>query len=513
MKHSRTERLLNGVGLSYLSQALTLLTGLWLTPFLLRWIGPHQYGLWLVGMQYTLYLTLTDLGVVGLLPRTIAQATGRAGGAVDAHDLPEIIGQAARLVLWQTGAVGILGLILFWTTPASWGALQWPLALILAAYTTLYPLRILPAVLQGLQDLSYIGIASIAAYLIGSAVTIALAFAGCGLYALAAGWIASQALASIMYWFRLAAKFKYVAPERIPSLSWRVARENLKNGGWISVAQIAQLLLNGVDILIIGKVLGPMAVVPYACTGKLIAVLANQPQTIMQQALPALSELRAGESPKHLLRIMSALSLAMLTASGAVACLALVINQGFVRWWIGAEQYGGESLTALLVLAMLLRHWNTAWIYTLFCFGRERRIAWTNLIDGFITALSSFLLVKWIGAKGAALGSVLGVCLASLPSNLIALSRELQSPPQRLLKALWPWGWRFVFAAASLWLWAKAWPLDSILKIFVGAVIASLVYAAVMLPMAMNSPLGLYIQPHYSRCRGAMSRILRSATS
>ena len=59
---------------------------------------------------------------------------------------------------------------------------------------------------------------------------------------------------------------------------------------WISVSQIAQVLLNGTDLLIIAGLLGPTAVVPYACTGKLVSLLANQAQLFMQMALPALSE-------------------------------------------------------------------------------------------------------------------------------------------------------------------------------------------------------------------------------
>ena len=44
---------------------------------------------------------------------------------------------------------------------------------------------------------------------------------------------------------------------------------------------------------VIGALLGPAAVVPYACTAKLVTLLGNQPQLFMQMAVPALSELRA----------------------------------------------------------------------------------------------------------------------------------------------------------------------------------------------------------------------------
>ena len=48
---SRTGRFLHGVWLGYAYQGLIMLVGLWLTPFLLRHIGQHDYGVWLDFLQ------------------------------------------------------------------------------------------------------------------------------------------------------------------------------------------------------------------------------------------------------------------------------------------------------------------------------------------------------------------------------------------------------------------------------------------------------------------------------
>ena len=76
---SRTRRFLGGVAFGYANQALVTLVGLWLTTFLLLRLGQDDYGLWLVGTRILGYLMLLDLGVVALLPREVAFATGRAG--------------------------------------------------------------------------------------------------------------------------------------------------------------------------------------------------------------------------------------------------------------------------------------------------------------------------------------------------------------------------------------------------------------------------------------------------
>src|SRR5262245_53331942 len=77
---SRLRRFVGGLGLGYVHTVLTVAVGLWLTPFLLRHLGSHDYGLWLLGAQVLVYLALMDVGIVQLVPRDVAVAAGRANG-------------------------------------------------------------------------------------------------------------------------------------------------------------------------------------------------------------------------------------------------------------------------------------------------------------------------------------------------------------------------------------------------------------------------------------------------
>src|SRR5580700_9904646 len=132
---SRTNRFLGGLVMTYGYQGLLMLVGFWLMPFYLGRIGQHDYGLWLVGTQLLTYLTLTDFGVVALLPLETAYATGRAGGAAEkADDLPQIVGQTIRIVLLQLPIVIVLAAILWLTIPAEWVGLRGPLAIVLFGF-------------------------------------------------------------------------------------------------------------------------------------------------------------------------------------------------------------------------------------------------------------------------------------------------------------------------------------------------------------------------------------------
>jgi O-antigen/teichoic acid export membrane protein len=505
-KKDRLKPLVTAVGLGYLNTGLIVLVGLWFTPFLLRELGEQRYGLWLLGAQILLYLGLLDLGVVALLPREVAYATGRAGGREDASDLPLLVGQTIRLVLWQTPIVALVAAAIWLLVPDSWATLAGPLGLVVVAFVLLFPARVLQALLQGIQDLPFVGGTQLAAWFCGTGVTFLLVGQGWGLYSLSAGWIVTQGLTVAAFWRRLRVMFPETLPSSLPALSSAAVKRRLGKGLSVSVSQVAQVLLTGSDLLIIGRVMGPAFVVMYACTGKLVSILANQPAMLMQLAEPALSELRAGSSRRHAFDASTALSQAVLMGSGGIACIVLAVNHGFVEWWVGAGRFGGNQLTVLMLVSMLLRHLNVTASYTLFCFGYERQLAIVGVIDGIVTVTLSLALVPFVGPSGALFGSILGVVCVSLPANLRALGREDGVSVWTALKPLAPWLWRFVVLAALASISAVVWVPNTFLTLSITGAAVGAVYTAVMYPLLGKPPLGRYIAPRMAEWLPMLSR-------
>ncbi len=488
---SRTQRYLGGVVWTYVSMTVVLLVGMWLTPFYLRHLTVDRYGLWLVGAQMLAYLMLLDVGVVAIVPRETAYATGRSGGACGA-DVPAIVSDALHIAFWQTPLVAIAAAIIWIGMPDRWQPLAAPLAWVLITFVVLFPLRIAPAVLQGLQDLAFLSRLQLAVWGVTTVCSVLLVLNGWGLSALAAGWIAGQLASSVASLLRLAIVHRAAIPKRLHAPGWARAKEYLSRGGWVSLSQIAQVLLNGTDVLVIGLLLGPAAVVVYACTGKLVAVLANQPQVLTQAAAPALAELRTGGTPDSLRRVSAALTQAMLFVSGLIACAIIAANRPFVTWWVGPQQFGGLRLTLLLTAVMLLRHWSTTMVYTLFAFGRERRIAITSVTDGLLTGVAAVVLIRQLGIAGAPLASLAGVCLVSIPSNLRALRHELGIGLREVF-AWWDWGWRFLVTAAGALALGLRLDTPSFFDAAAAALVSVLVYLALTFKPVLASPLGPYI--------------------
>jgi O-antigen/teichoic acid export membrane protein len=506
MADSRLRRFVGGLGLGYIHTIVTVIVGLWLTPYLLRHLGSHDFGLWLLGAQVLVYLALMDLGIVQLVPRDVAIAAGRANG--DSSEIQAIVGQTARLVLWQVPPVAIMGSLVVVFLPAEWAPLQWPLAIVIVAFVITFPLRMFNAVLQGLQDLAFLGTIQLSAWAAGAAVTVGGIAGGLGLYSLSAGWVTTQLVSALVGWRRLVTTHGHVLPGRLPALTLSAAKRQLGTGAWISVNQIAQVLLGGTDLVVIGKLLGPEAVVPYACTGKLLTMLANQPQMFMQMALPALSELRTAASREHLFAVARSMAQVMLLLSGAIVTVVLAVNAPFVVWWVGESRFAGMGLTALLLLSMLMRHMNSTLVYTLFCFGHERRLAVTSVVDGLFGLAMMLILVPLLGLYGAVLGSLTSLALVSLPANLRALAREEGGSPVTFLEPLSPWLKRFVPIVTAVGALTFAWRPSGLWMFAPLAVAIGTLYAVVMVPVMTTPPLGPMLS---ARLRPWISRMPRLA--
>ncbi|MEP6506599.1 MAG: oligosaccharide flippase family protein [Gemmatimonadales bacterium] len=490
---SRTRKFAYGVGFGYVNQMVLMAAGLWLTPFLLRTLGTSQYGLWVVVAQVLVYLGLLDFGIVAILPRSVAGAAGSGDATSRAVEISHRIASILPIVGVQTLLAGLAAALLLIFLPSPWEPIRIPITMLLVVYVFLFPLRIPQAVLAGLQDNRFLGILQLLAWGLGTIATVLLVYRGYALKSLAAGWILTQCSISFCSIFRLLLRFPETVPRRFPVFDFRAQRKLLAQGGWVSVAQVAQMLLAGTDVLLIGKLLGAEAVVTYAITGKLIAVLANQPQILMQVAVPGLSEMRGFSTPSAIARVSCALTQGMLLVTGLVVCVVLATNRAFVWTWVGRQHFGGFAITGLMLIGMLLRHLNVSAVYTIFAFGAERRIAIVNLIDGLVSmGVASFLLPR-VGIAGAAIGLIAGVTLVSLPANYSALLSITESTFRDYWRPLVPWALRLIPLAAGCALLQQWLVPESLFGVALTAIGVTVVYTAAMRVAVLTSPLSQYL--------------------
>lgn len=480
---SRLHRVLGGLSIGYVTLLLNMVVGLWLTPFLIGSLGSHTYGLWLVSLQLLGYLALLDIGVLALVPRETA--------AAPATVLGDVVGDLRTLTRWQAPFIALAGLALLGWMPGQWHELRGPFAVTLTAYVLLFPLRTYAGVLQGLQDLAFVGRWQLATWAVGTVVLIGAAYGGTGLMAPVLGWVVGQASFAAVCRWRVHRHFPQSVAPPAPRVSLALARRYLGRGMWVSVSQVAQILTNGTDLLLVARLLSPASAVIYSCTSKLCAVLINPPQLLLHLAQPAMSEIGARQDPRRFLDVFGAVVQSVLILSGGLALAIWAVNELFVAWWVGPEQFGGSQVTAALVVAFVLRHTTVSLNYAAFCVGGERRLAGTVLTEGILAVGAGALLLLWIGLPGAALAAGATAMLVNVPMNARTIAARLGVSVGLVFAPYLAWLRQASLGGLILmgaWWLVPGWQEHAALRL----ALCAAVYAAVMLPLGFRAPLAPY---------------------
>jgi O-antigen/teichoic acid export membrane protein len=506
---SRSRSFLSGALFAYIHQAAVMLIGLWLTPFYLRTLGQRDYGIWLVALQVLNFLLLCDFGIIVVTPRDVANASGVDHTAPGSGEVARVVGQTLKVVLAQTVVIALAAIALFLFRPAHDVELRGPVGLILAVFVISYPLRVFPAVLQGLQDLKFLGQLRLTLWTISTVLVVAMLLMGARFYALACGWCLQQMGHDMVAFFRLLRVRRDLSPSqawrRAGAIRWRW----FARGFWVNVNQLATQLVAGTDLLIVGRSISASTVVVYSSTIKLVAVLQNQPQILASVALPGLSHMKTSESRERILQATTSLTQAMLLLAGFVFCIILAINQQFVTWWLGAHFFGGMQLTVILLLTFLLRQTDYTLAVTLFAFGHEKLISIRALVDGAVSVLIAMLLVKPLGMAGVGLGFLCGAAFVSIPADVFLLTRTLELSLTELSRPYLPFFWRFAVAGSVAWEVHNWFGAATILDMVIAMSIVGVVYLLLVIPYVWKTPLRGYIQNAIATLTSAMrARVL-----
>ena len=505
---SRTRSFFSGAFFAYVYQGCAMLVGLFLTPFYIRVLGQKDYGIWLVGLQVLTFLLLVDFGLIGIVPRDVAHASGLEKSDPGSDKLATLVSQTTKVVLFQTLIVALVALGVFFFQPGD-PSLRGPVALVLAVFVLSYPLRLFPAVLQGLQDLKFLGQLRIWLWALSAGLTVILLMLGARFYALACGWCLQQIAHDLVAFLRL----RRIRPDLLTREVWKrsgpVKWRWFLRGFWVSVNQAAYSLLAGADVLIVARFLGPATVVVYSCTGKLVNILQNQPQILASTALPGLSQMKTSESRERVLQTTTSLTQAMLVLVGAVVCVVLAVNRQFVTLWLGPQFFGGMILTGLLVVNYLLRQITSTFALALFALGYEKFLTIRCLIDAIVSAsLASIFIGRW-GVNGVVLGFLISVMVVALPIDGFLFKREFKISVFQLFRPYLPYLWRVALIGSMGVAIMMRVSMPSVFTVATTVVLVGLAYLLLVIPHAWRTPLGAYLQTAVTTFRSGMrSRVL-----
>lgn len=397
-----------------IEQATRVVTGLVVTPIVVRMLGIELYGAWSMIGQLQSNLATTDFRASGTLKVLLMLEQHTA----DDGRKRRMVG--AALVLWacSLGLLVAVGAVLVGFAPSLIKtsephhlSVRLALGLVLLAMGISQLGGIPSNMLRGANlDYKAVGLRSV----------IGLAASFLGLFAVLAGWgLPGLAAAGVMSAAVMGALWLHLARRHV---GWcgveRPHRTELKgfmqNSAWFVVVNQGQALVLASDIFLVGFLLGPAAAGVYSATGMLIRLGVIPVINLLASTTPGLVGLCGKGEWGRVADVTRQIVALNIVGACAVGTVAIVLNEAVLGRLLGPEFVADRWLTVLLVVLQIVQCLYRVEA-TLIDGVRAFRVrALRTLVGGLIGVLLAWGFSRFWGAHGIAIGMICGVIIATL---------------------------------------------------------------------------------------------------
>lgn len=448
---------------SYISMMMftlvTVVTGLFATPWLTRWLGDERFGAARVLAEYAGYLALLDLGLGGALSPLLSRALAEG----DERRLRGVMAAGLRLYLFVTATILVVGFVatpwiprLVRVPPGLFGdvRLAWAFTVLAFLPLALAPLR---ALTEAEQRSYVINSLLIVQAVVLTALALALAYAGMGV----TGQAVTVATTTALFGVTVAAAALRRHPDCLrglrepPDLEARAALRKLSGPALtVNVAGRISLLSDGI---IVSLFLGPARVTVLYATQRLAALAQAQLQGVGNASWAALADLHArGEHEVFGRRLVELTRLVAILGASALAPI-VAFNARFLELWLPGRD-GGPAIVVVAAINALILAVTSLWLWVFTATRRIGLMVRPLVASAAINVAASLLLTRALGPVGPLLGTLvayLSVQAWCLPARL---SECFGVPARQLAWAALAPVLVGVPYAALLWWLARAWP-------------------------------------------------------
>lgn len=404
---SAGRRIAMSAAANYAGKFVTVCISFILTPFILRYIGPAEYGLWILVGSIAGYASLLDLGVANAVVKFIAEYHAR-------HDLSgaaPLISTALAFYL----AVGLIGIGLsaigavfagYWlqdAVSANTGLVVFLIGINVALYL---PGSAATAVLRGLQRFDIVNLLNTGGAILSAVAIVILLRAGGGLLTLVSIYLVAFLLsqvAALIVVRKLAPELNFGSIR--PSAS--LLRPILSFSMSMFVVQVAGRLQMKSAEVVIGSMSTLKAVTPYAIAGRLSELPQIATDQFLQVILPAASAANATNDSDRLKRLFVTSTRITLAVAIPIGAALILLAPVILAAWVGPEYAFASTIAVVLTASSVINTsvWPAASI--LQAMSRHRVLALAALANGILNIGLSIFLFPYLGLVGVALGTLI----------------------------------------------------------------------------------------------------------
>jgi O-antigen/teichoic acid export membrane protein len=420
-----TKRFLKGVVSGWTFMIASLLVGLWMVPFTLKFLTRPEYAIYAIATDLLSWLGLANLGVSAVFNSRGAQLMGSG----DKKELDIVASTTFFTQLASAIIVIIAGLVvslkpeLLFSKNASAEHLQMVVAILITGFTISYILQPLNSMLIASKQIHIDNYLRFGMLAITTGLTVLFLTLGLKLMSLALSNLAGTIIISVVTWIRVK---KTLGDIKISPDLWRFDRFKflLKNGVWFSIGGLAGIFIFRIDSFLIGHYISLTTVTSYVITIKLYQIADKFHQQFFNTTRPYYAQVY-GKGDMGLLSRMHELSFNLsFTSAFIMGIVVMLVNKWFIGIWVGSDFYLGNTVNMLLCINFILQ--ASVLPNRIVLASTFYKIEWHNLTrvtEGITKLLISILLFKYLGVNAVIVGSITACILfSSLSLNYLTSS-------------------------------------------------------------------------------------------
>ena len=368
-------------------------------------------GWWTQAIVMLAYLGILDFGVSIVFPMEIAKQTGCRLDTPHPSNLSAITANWLKLSLFQTPLVLLCAAMGVYLLTISRDRFMMESILLFVCSSLLFPLRLGPLILNGLQEHKYGGFVQLFSLLSGIIATIGFAVIQLGGLSLVCGWLVQSLVSQILTWQRLLTKHREWIPKLSEISGARVRLTDLTIGFWAWLSAIGVVFGTSAEIMALDFNHYSASIFSYASTTKILTVIFPLAISFGIALIPGLTELRSTNDRIGAQRVAVVYAQALMLFSGLIGCLTLTFNELFVSLWVSKVYYLGDSLTLFSLIAMNMRHLLSSIGIALFSCHQEVSLWRLTFFDGCLSLGITYFLTRFGGIAWTPIGPVVSIAL------------------------------------------------------------------------------------------------------
>lgn len=397
------------------NQAVAMLIGFFLMPFLVHRLGDHLYGMWSLVAVFVGYYSLLDLG----LSSAISRYMSRALGAGDQQESNTVFNTALRLFILLGGVVILISGALAALAPLFFHdradiSMFWQAILILGVSLGIgFPIRVFTGALNANLRYDITVALNLIAQIIRTALVVGVVLLGFKVVGLA--W-ATLLSAVPMLLLNLGFAFKELPFLRIDKRYWApaTAKTLFSYSSFSFISQIADVLRFQADVAVITAVVGLAAVTHFRVAGALVQYLLGVLVAVTGAFGTVFSRQEAAGD-------LAALRRSFLFATKISVCVSSFMCFGLIAWgrpfidrWMGPTYSDAYPCLVALVVGYLFALWQQPSIGLMYGISKHRFLAGLSLGEGLVNVLLSIYLGRKLGILGVALGTMIPLMVTKI---------------------------------------------------------------------------------------------------